>query len=78
MIKPVSSLFALKSIIRRKKTNLFAIISIAIGVSLLVGVPIAIDSMEEGFNHFFSLSLGKRDAAIYYDQGYFNESNAPR
>ncbi|MHA1992056.1 MAG: ABC transporter permease [Candidatus Hodarchaeales archaeon] len=76
MFKPTSILFGLKSVIRRKQKNLFAILAVALGVSVIAGIAITDDSLSEGFGTFFTLSLGKRDGSVTYTNGLFNESLA--
>ena len=64
MSKPISIIYALKSVLRRKQKNLFAILAIALGVSLLAGISISRDSFEGGFVVFFTIGLGNQDATI--------------
>ena len=71
--KPFSVIFGMKSIIRRKQKNLFAIISIALGVSLIAGLTITNDSLSVGFGIFFTESLGERDGSVTYVNTFFNE-----
>lgn len=74
MIKPVTIIFSIKSVLRRKQKNIFAILAITVGVSLLIGVTVARDSMKGGFIIWMTNSLGERDASITYSLGFFNDS----
>ncbi|MHA2363565.1 MAG: ABC transporter permease [Candidatus Hodarchaeales archaeon] len=77
--KPNSILFGIKSVLRRKQKNLFAILAIALGVSLIAGISITSDSLGDGFGMFFTYSLGERDGSIKYLAGspaFLNDSDA--
>jgi hypothetical protein len=73
MVKPRSVLFGLKTVWRRKQKNLFAILAIALGVSLIAGISITRNSLGEGFGVFFTISLGERDGSVSYANGFFDE-----
>ena len=74
MLKPVSIIFGLKSVFRRKQKNFFGILAIALGVSLITGITITNQSLSDGFGIFFTYSLGEIDGTINYKNGYMNES----
>ena len=75
-IKPTSILFGIKSVVRRKQKNLFAILAVALGVSLIAGLTITNDSLTVGFGILFTEPLGERDGSVSYVPGFFNESTA--
>ncbi|MHA2365414.1 MAG: ABC transporter permease, partial [Candidatus Hodarchaeales archaeon] len=75
-LRPTSVLFGIKSVNRRKQKNLFAILAIALGVSLIAGIAITGDSLSEGFGYFFTYSLGEKDGSIMYDLGFMDQSHA--
>ena len=55
-----SLMYSLKSVYRRKAKNVFAIMGIALGVSLLLGVQVSVDSVEQSWLDGSIYSLGKR------------------
>ena len=70
-------IYALKSVLRRKQKNLFAILAITLGVSLLAGITVTNDSFQGGFVVFFTIGLGNQDASIINSQvPTFNQSLA--
>lgn len=73
-MRPSAVIFGLKSVWRRKTKNLFAILAITLGVSLLAGITVSADSLSNGFAIFFSQSLGERDGSITHDDGFFNQT----
>ncbi|MFX0206287.1 MAG: ABC transporter permease, partial [Candidatus Hodarchaeota archaeon] len=77
MVAPVSTNYAYKSVLRRKQKNLFAILGIALGVALLAGVQIGIDSLTVGWQNSYVHTLGEREIAITgVKNPFFNESIA--
>ena len=56
-MKPVSIIFGLKSVFRRKQKNFFGILAIALGVSLITGITITNQSLSDGFGIFESRSI---------------------
>lgn len=75
-MKPISIIFGLKSVLRRKQKNFFGILAIALGVSLITGISITDQSLSEGFGVFFTFSLGEVDGTVSYSNGFMNESIA--
>ncbi|MFX0115499.1 MAG: FtsX-like permease family protein, partial [Candidatus Hodarchaeota archaeon] len=69
--------YAMKTIYRRKTRNVYAILGITLGVSLLLGVQISQASTEAGWEYFFLRSLGDYEAQLVpIQEPYFNESAA--
>lgn len=73
-MKPISVIFGLKSVIRRKQKNFFGILAIALGVSLITGITITSQSLSNGFGIFFTYNLGDVDGTITSQKGYMNQS----
>ncbi|MFX1514447.1 MAG: ABC transporter permease, partial [Promethearchaeota archaeon] len=77
MVAPISAKFAYKSVIRRRQKNLFAILGITLGVALLAGVQIGVDSLTVGWQNSYIHTLGERQVSITgIKSKYFNESIA--
>jgi ABC-type lipoprotein release transport system permease subunit len=60
-----SILYSLKSVYRRKAKNLYAILGIALGVSLLLGVQVSVDSVEQSWLDGSIYSIGKRHVQVF-------------
>ena len=75
-MKPVSIIFGLKSIFRRKQKNFFGILAITLGVSLITGISITNDSLSNGFGVLFTIPLGSVDGTVSSTKGFMNESLA--
>ncbi len=64
MVRVVTPFLSLKSIIRRKQRNIAVILGVALGVTLVAGIQISVDSSLVGWDYFFTLGLGQIDATI--------------
>ena len=60
-----SLLYSLKSVYRRKAKNIYAILGIALGVSLLLGVQVSVDSVEQSWLDGSIYSIGKRHIQVF-------------
>lgn len=69
--------YALRSIFRRKTRNTYAILSIALGISLLLGVQVSVASNRAGWEVMLLRGYGEREAVGQpVSQPYINESLA--
>ncbi len=79
MVAPTSAKFAFKSVLRRKQKNLFTILGITLGVALLAGVQIGVDSLTVGWQNSYIHTLGEREVVYTgIKDRYFNESIAEK
>ncbi len=67
--------YAWKTVKRRKVRNFYAILGISLGVSLLLGVQVSMESTKVGWQNFFLRTLGSYEAQLVpVQEPYFNES----
>jgi ABC-type antimicrobial peptide transport system permease subunit len=75
MVAPTPVKFAYKSVIRRRQKNFFSILGITLGVALLAGVQISVDSITVEWQNMFLHSGGEREISIIgITNPFFNES----
>ncbi|MFX1512434.1 MAG: ABC transporter permease [Promethearchaeota archaeon] len=75
MIIPTSVQFAIKSVLRRRQKNFFAILGITLGVTLLAGVQISVDSLEVEWKNMSLHAGGEREIHITgITNPFFNDS----
>jgi ABC-type antimicrobial peptide transport system permease subunit len=69
--------YALRNVWRRKARNIYAILSIALGISLLLGVQVSVASNRAGWEVMLLRTYGEREAVGQpVSQPYINESLA--
>ena len=59
MIKSLNDFYRFRDDIFGTLIPAFAILAVALGVSVIAGIAITDDSLGEGFGTFFSLNLGR-------------------
>ncbi|MFQ5976758.1 MAG: ABC transporter permease [Candidatus Heimdallarchaeota archaeon] len=69
--------YAIRAVWRRKVRNLYTILAIGLGVSLLLGVQISIETSVAGWENLFTRGLGDAEAELIPDRvSTVNESTA--
>ncbi|MFX0115819.1 MAG: FtsX-like permease family protein, partial [Candidatus Hodarchaeota archaeon] len=77
VLQSFSVKYAFRAVWRRKVRNLYAILGIGLGVSLLLGVQVSVASSTAGWENLFTRGLGDAEAEMTPRQGsYVNESTA--
>ena len=70
-----SAFYALKNVFRRKQRNIFGVLGIGLGVSLLLGVQISTASLQVGWENYYLSELGEFEAELFpIQERYLNES----
>ncbi|MFX0116583.1 MAG: ABC transporter permease, partial [Candidatus Hodarchaeota archaeon] len=67
--------YALRTVWRRKVKNIYAILGIALGVSLVLGVQVSMSASTAGWEVLFTRGYGDAEARLYpIRESYVNES----
>ncbi|MFW9917002.1 MAG: FtsX-like permease family protein [Candidatus Thorarchaeota archaeon] len=74
-VQSFSLKYALRTVWRRKVRNMYAILGIALGVSLVLGVQVSMAASTAGWEVMFTRGYGDAEARLYpVREPYFNES----